>query len=144
MGDKLNKKHVFITGAAAGIGRQLSLDLGLKEGCRLTLLDRDLEGLKQVAAALEAGGHAGPRPRLLRCDVTSPPELEAALATTGDGPLDILINSAGIFYSGSFEGMNMEDFARVIDVDLMGTIRITSARCPAYGAPSSTSPHWQG
>ncbi len=130
MRSPIKNNHVFITGASAGIGRQLALDLAIKEGCRLTLLDRDLEGLEQLRAEIKARGTSEAAVNLIRCDVASPAGIAAARSATNGEAIDILINSAGIFYSGAFEAMKIEDFAQLIDVDLMGTVRITHALLP--------------
>ncbi|MBI2608937.1 MAG: SDR family NAD(P)-dependent oxidoreductase [Deltaproteobacteria bacterium] len=125
--------HVFITGAASGIGRQLSKDFYFKEHCHLTILDKNLKGLEILKKDLEDVGnpsHRSQKIKILHCDLSSKKNFEKAIEEIADHPLDILINNAGVTYSGLFEKSKIEDFETVIETNLMGTVRLTKALLP--------------
>lgn len=137
--EPLRDRSVLITGAASGIGRRLAHELFWREKCRLLLVDRDLPGLETVKNELDpddppegpAGRRpAGPRVEVFRCDVSSSADVRALDAALGERPVDVLVNNAGIFYLGHFEKMEMEDFERVVEVNLLGAARMTRALLP--------------
>ncbi len=126
-------KHIFITGGASGIGRQLSKDFYFKEYAHLTVLDRNVKGLKSLKRDLENLGnlsHRSQKIKILQCDLASKKNLEKMIEETSDMPVDVLINNAGITSSGLFEKAKIEDFEKVIEINLMGTVRITKALLP--------------
>ena len=86
--------HVLITGAASGIGRLLALGASAR-GARTSLLDLDEPGLLSVQAEIaRAGGHAA----VFAVDLCDRPGFQATAAQVlaTRGPVDILINNAGI------------------------------------------------
>jgi len=127
----LKGSHVVISGAASGIGRTLAKDFFVKEKCHLYLFDKHAEGLNSLATELKSQdpelyveAYAG--------DLTSNPSVNGFLASIQKrtSSLDILVNSAGVFYIGAFEEMQIEDFENVIAVDLLGAIRLTRSLLP--------------
>jgi 3-oxoacyl-[acyl-carrier protein] reductase len=123
-------RTVLVSGAASGIGRQLALDLAVKEQARLILLDRDVEGLAKVAEAID---RASGEPRVtmsLSCDVANAQETAAAVAALGTMSIDALVNNAGVVYAGTFECMEMSDFERVVAVNLLGAARLARLTLP--------------
>jgi all-trans-retinol dehydrogenase (NAD+) len=86
--------HVLITGAASGIGRLLARGAAVR-GARVTLLDRDEPGLLAVREEIEATGGEAAGFTVDLCDRAA---LQAATARVlaDRGPVDILINNAGI------------------------------------------------
>ncbi|HSR50687.1 MAG TPA: SDR family NAD(P)-dependent oxidoreductase, partial [Acidobacteriota bacterium] len=91
---RLKDKTALITGAAAGIGR-CAAELFADEGCRVLAVDRNAEGLQELAADLKS---AGPSCRTLEADLSSAQDcrrcVEAAQQWTGG--LDVLFNNAGV------------------------------------------------
>src|SRR3954469_17105592 len=114
----LSGKTAVITGGAQGIGLAIA-ELFVKEGARVVLGDLNPDAAE--AAAKELGGPAVAR--AVRCDVTSPSEVDtltqAALETFGS--LDIMVNNAGITRDATMRTMAEEQFDQVIDVHLKGT-----------------------
>ncbi|GAA3667745.1 SDR family oxidoreductase [Nonomuraea antimicrobica] len=110
----LDGKVALITGGARGMGAA-HVRLFLEEGARVVFGDvLDEEG---KALAEETGA------AYVRHDVTSPAEWRRAVGTVTElhGRLDILINNAGILKFRRIEEMSLEDFDRVIGVNLRGT-----------------------
>ena len=126
--DNLKYKTILVTGAAAGIGRQLAEDLYQKEHCHLLLTDKNLVGLKALKAKLQKGKQ--PTIQIFKTDVSNPTSILLLKAKLKNQAIHILINNAGFFYSGSFQNMNILDFEKLIDTDLMGTVRLTKALLP--------------
>jgi 2,3-dihydro-2,3-dihydroxybenzoate dehydrogenase len=119
-----------VTGAASGIGRATALALA-RAGARVVLCDRNAAGLTDVASAI--GSERG-EPRMVELDVSD----QAAAARAIDrvvrdwGRLDILVNAAGIAASGPTSrgpviGISEEDWDRIIDVNLLGTVYCAQA-----------------
>jgi len=129
--ESLEDKMVLVTGAASGIGRQLAKDLYWNEGCRLVLVDVNAGELDVLRMELEPPEDSvpGQKPRVeaFTCDISSSESVAGLKRSVGRRKLDVLINNAGITYLGSFEKMDFDDFERVIQVNLLGTVRITKA-----------------
>ncbi|MFC0527694.1 SDR family NAD(P)-dependent oxidoreductase [Phytohabitans kaempferiae] len=127
----LTGDRAVVTGAAAGIGRAIAARLAA-EGCHVALLDVDEEGAAAAAAALDAGPE-GSRAIAVRCDVRSTADVRAAVARVDAelGGIDILVNNAGIMGPILPTAEYPEDdFQRVVDINLMGTYRMTHVVLP--------------
>jgi NAD(P)-dependent dehydrogenase (short-subunit alcohol dehydrogenase family) len=108
----------LVTGGGSGLGRATAAKLAAL-GAKVAILDINVEAAKEVAAKI--GGIA------IACDVADADETAAAIAQARDrfGPARILINCAGIAPARRVVGrdgpMPLEDFVRVINVNLIGT-----------------------
>ena len=111
----------IVTGGASGLGAETAAMLA-KAGAKVACLDVNLDGARAVAEKI--GGIA------IRCDVTSSEEATAALAEARGkhGVARILINCAGIGPAKRIVGRDgpqpLEDFARVININLIGTFNM--------------------
>ncbi len=123
-------KAAVITGAAGGLGRAISTQLSAL-GYRLVLLDRDATALEQFAATL-------PRSVAITLDVSDASRVAAlpCLIPSGYGPIDVLVNNAGHDIGGRlrFDAGQMEDWAAMIETNLIGLIRVTHALLPGMVA----------
>jgi len=120
-------QSALVTGGASGLGAQTARELA-RRGAKVAVLDRNDEGAKAVAA--EFGGIG------IGCDITSTDSLVAALqaARAAHGPARIVMNIAGIGTAKRLIGkdgtpMPLEDFKRVIDVNLVGTFNVIRLAC---------------
>jgi NAD(P)-dependent dehydrogenase (short-subunit alcohol dehydrogenase family) len=113
----LSGKVVAITGGARGIGKATATALVAK-GCRVAIGDLDLELAEQTAAGLGGGTIA------LALDVTDRPSFEAFLDETERqlGPVDAVVNNAGIMPVTPFVEESEDSIRRQIDINLHGVI----------------------
>jgi len=109
---------VFITGAAAGIGRAAAR-LFNQRGWFVGIADIDEAGV--AALGEELGNH---NTLEISLDVSKPDEWRAALTSFHNrtGRLDVLVNNAGILISGPFEANALEQHHAVVDVNLKGVL----------------------
>jgi NAD(P)-dependent dehydrogenase (short-subunit alcohol dehydrogenase family) len=115
---RLDGRIALVTGAASGIGRRIATGLaqaGADVGC-LDLPGSDLD------AAVSDIERAGRRAVALPADVTNAAELTAAITRVEEdlGPLRLAVNSAGIANAAPAEDMSLEQWQRVIDINLTG------------------------
>lgn len=106
----------LITGAAQGIGFACAQALSA-EGYRVVLSDINDEGVK--AAAKELGQHSVP----LVCDMGDPAQIKTLFDSIESevGIVSALVNNAGIAAPGDFLDTTLEQFQKVIDINLTGT-----------------------
>jgi short-subunit dehydrogenase len=121
--------NILITGAASGIGRLLAEHLFLKEHANLLLADMNVEGLNTLEAELTSRKSDG-NIRLFEVDISSETSVRSLLEELSGSSIDILINNAGIVGVGTFQNTPINDLQRIIDVNLMGTMRFTHAMLP--------------
>lgn len=127
---RLSGTTAVVTGAAQGIGAELARGLA-REGASVVIAD--LIDTSAAVASIEAmGGKAIG----VHADVTSTPDLESmvAAAETAFGPVEILINNAGIFASLTlkpFWKITDDEWDRVMSVNVRGTVQVTRACLPS-------------
>jgi len=116
----LNGKMVAITGGARGIGKATAEAL-VRRGARVAIGDVDLALAEQTAAGLGGGSVA------LALDVSDRGSFEAFLdeAERQLGPLDVIVNNAGIMPTTPFVEESEDSFRRQIEINLIGVIHGT-------------------
>lgn len=112
------QKLALVTGAGNGIGAAIAA-AARRAGYRVGVMDANAEAARAMASQL---GDAIALP----CDVTDEKAVDAALATLGGTP-DLLVNNAGIVKFGHLLDISVEDFRRVLDVDLVGAYILSRA-----------------
>ncbi|HRL37777.1 MAG: SDR family NAD(P)-dependent oxidoreductase [Ottowia sp.] len=127
---QIKGQAALVTGGGSGLGEATARELA-RLGAKVAVLDVNLDNAKKVAA--DIGGIA------LQADVTSGPSMEAALAeaAAAHGPARILMQIAGIGTAKRVIGKDgnaasLEDFAKVVNVNLIGTYnaaRLFAAAC---------------
>ncbi len=122
---KHNMQSIFISGAGQGIGAAIAR-LFIQQGYKVGLYDINQSQVTSLAAELGSHAKAG----LL--DVTQPEQWQSALAefVAWAGQLNILVNNAGILYSGSFEHTELSAHHRTIDINVKGVINGCYAAFP--------------
>ncbi|MDT5198021.1 MAG: hypothetical protein QOG79_503 [Mycobacterium sp.] len=124
-----NHKSVFITGAAAGIGRATALSFA-KNGYLVGAYDIDEVGLKSLADEIDRLGATVVTGHL---DVTDADEMAARVAEfaqAAGGRLDVMINNAGILLAGPFEDIAVKAHHKEIDINTKGVVNGLHAAFP--------------
>ncbi|HUY56370.1 MAG TPA: SDR family oxidoreductase [Candidatus Micrarchaeaceae archaeon] len=123
---RLDGKVAIITGGAGDFGAAASRRF-VAEGCRVCVADIDADRGNELAREL------GEAAFFATCDHTDARAAADAVAQTVSrwGKLTTLFNNAGIIWSGDFDAADDAVFARVLEVDLMGVVRMTHAALPA-------------
>ena len=126
----LTNKIAVITGGAQGIGLAVASRL-LASGANVSLWDRDAAELRRATSALGAGASAE------TVDIASWDQVKAAsdAVEAKSGRIDILVNSAGIAgKNASLDEYDLDEWRRVIDIDLNGTFYVNRAVIPGMKA----------
>lgn len=126
---KIDGATAVVTGGASGIGRGTALELA-RRGADVVVADIHDERLSDTAAAVTALGR---RCLPVRCDVTSDADVDALAATAiaEFGAVDLLMNNAGIAVLGPSYRVPMDDWQRILDVNVLGLVRGVRAFVPA-------------
>lgn len=124
----LTGKVALITGAGKGIGKAIAIALA-KEGVNVGLVARTEKDIKSVAEEITA---FGVKATIATTDVSKRTEIEAAVAKIqGElGPIDILINNAGVATFGKFLELEPEVWENMINVNVLGVYYTTRAVLP--------------
>jgi 3-oxoacyl-[acyl-carrier protein] reductase len=130
---RLKDKVTIITGAAHGIGRAYAKRFA-EEGAHVVIADIDAAGGETAAKAiLDAGGSAWGR----STDVRSLPDLQGLMQETVKkfGRMDVLLNNAAIYvtqklWKGPVEDLELDEWDRVIEVNLKGVFLCSKAAIP--------------
>ena len=112
----LQGKTALVTGGSKGIGFAIAEQL-LHAGAAVVICGRDPSALDHAVSQLSPQGHI----RAVPCDVSDPQAVEAMIAALdAAGGFDILINNAGVGIFKSVEQLTIEDWKKVIDINLNG------------------------
>lgn len=120
----LHGKVAIVTGAARGIGRAVAERL-VEEGMKVMLADVDQHEGGRVTKMLGAEQVV----RFTECDVAEKLDVRNLIAETTDafGPIDLLVNNAGILRGADFLELSEEDFDRVMRVNLKGAFLLSQS-----------------
>ncbi|HET8929342.1 MAG TPA: glucose 1-dehydrogenase, partial [Acidimicrobiales bacterium] len=118
----LEDSVIVVSGASSGLGARLAR-VAHSAGADVVVAARREDRIQDLAEDL------GERAAAVRCDVTVPADVEALVSTAIDrfGRIDVLVNSAGISIPMAAEDEPVEQFERVLGVNVVGTFRTCQA-----------------
>lgn len=137
--NRLDGKVAFLSGAARGIGGAAAV-LMAQVGAKVVIGDvLEERGRRTVRDIEKAGGQA----LFVPLDVTQEASWAAAMDATvkAYGKLDILVNNAGIFVGKGVEDASMEEWHRLVAVNLTGVVLGTRVALPHLKAAARSAPH---
>lgn len=137
--NRLDGKVALISGAARGIGGETA-QLMAQAGAKVVVADvLDEPGRRTAGAISAAGGQA----EYVHLDVTKEDDWITAvnLATSKFGRLDILVNNAGVFIGKGIEEISLDEWNRLVAVNMTGVFLGTKLAAPALRQAASSSEH---
>lgn len=120
----VKEKVVIVTGASSGIG-EATARLLAKQGARVILAARTKDKLEKLVGEL-------PNSFAVPTDVTIDSDLESLVSKTLKkfGKIDILVNNAGRGYDTTFENINIDNFRKLIELDLVAYVSLMKKVIP--------------
>jgi NADP-dependent 3-hydroxy acid dehydrogenase YdfG len=136
--DPLDGTVALVTGASSGIGAATARRLA-REGAAVVLVARRGDRLEQVAADISDMGGAV---LVVEADITDPELAEQAVTLTLDrfARLDILVNNAGIMLLGTALHTTLEEWDRMLELNIKALLHVTHAAVPYLIDGAATSP----
>ena len=134
----LENTVALVTGASSGIGQAAARTLAAR-GAAVALAARRADRLRELAAEIaDAGGTALP----VEADVSDREQAEAAVAKTAEelGRLDVLVNNAGVMLLGPVAEAPLEEWERMIQVNLLGLLYTARAALPHLSEAAEKDP----
>ena len=123
---RLDGKKTFVTGGARGIGKRLAIALS-EAGADVAIVDVDLDEAQKTAE--EIARAAGVKTLAIKTDITRPEQVNGMIDTilSAFGRIDVAFCNAGIGHTVPVEEDTLEDWSRVINVNLNGTFLTAQA-----------------
>lgn len=133
----LDGNVVLISGASSGIGTAAARRLA-GEGAKVALVARRADKLKELAEQLRSHGHDA---LVIAADLTDAANGQMAVNRTIKefGRLDTLVNAAGVMLNGASEESPLEEWDRMVDINLRGLMYVTKAALPHLLAAAENS-----
>ncbi|MGZ4186423.1 MAG: SDR family NAD(P)-dependent oxidoreductase [Solirubrobacteraceae bacterium] len=138
MADSLQGTVALVTGASSGIG-EATADALAEAGAAVAVAARRADRLKALAARLRERGDTV---LVIETDVTEQDQAEAAVERTVDelGRLDTLVNNAGVMLLGPAQGAPLEEWQRMVDLNVLGLLYCAHAALPHLLSAAESAP----
>jgi NAD(P)-dependent dehydrogenase (short-subunit alcohol dehydrogenase family) len=114
----IDGKVAVVTGAGGGIGRAIAQTLAAS-GCKVAVLDRDVESARETVRLVGEGGGTA---LAVEADISDPQSVEKAAARIEEalGPCSVLVNNAALLRNGPLAELSLSDWNAVLGVNLTG------------------------
>ncbi len=138
MAERLDGTVALITGASSGIGEATARALAV-QGAAVALAARRKDRLEQLAEAIRGNGGQA---LVIETDVTDKAQAQAAVERTVAelGRLDTVVNNAGVMLLGPVEGAPLEEWDRMVQLNVLGLLYIAHAALPHLLKAAENSP----
>ena len=125
---RLDATTALVTGASSGIGAATALALA-EQGAAVAVVARRRDRLDELAGRIES---AGGQVLVIEADITSQEQAAAAVEQTVSqlGRLDVLVNNAGVMLLGPAEQAPVEEWQRMVEVNVLGLLYCAHAAVP--------------
>ncbi|TFW24348.1 SDR family oxidoreductase [Duganella callida] len=135
MSTNIENKVVVITGASSGLGEATARYLAAR-GAAVVLGARRTDRLEQIAAEI---GAAGGKASVARTDVTDKAQVQALIdhAVAAYGRVDVLINNAGLMSIAPMDQVKVDEWDRMIDINVKGLLYGIAAALPLFRQQNS-------
>ncbi len=135
---RLEGTVALVTGASSGIGHATALELA-REGASVALVGRREDRLTDLAADI---ANAGGKALVVPADITTAQAAAEAVERTVEnlGRLDTLVNNAGLMLLGPAPSADLNDWRRMIDINLMGLMYTAHAAVPHLVKAAAEAP----
>ena len=122
---RLDGKKAYVTGGARGIGKSVALAFA-QAGADVAVVDLDLDGAEKTADEIKS---YGVKSIAVKADISKPEDVDKMIKeiVNAFGTIDVAFNNAGICINKNVEDMSLEEWRKVIDVNLTGTYMTTKA-----------------
>lgn len=130
MSNQIKGKVVVITGASSGIGETSAKHLA-KLGAKVVLAARRLDKLEKIAAEIKANGG---EVVIAQTDVTKQADLQTLIqkAQASFGRVDVMINNAGLMSIAPMAELKVDEWDRMIDINIKGVLYGIAAALPVF------------
>jgi len=127
----LSGKVALITGASSGIGAATAI-LFTKLGANVSITGRNVENLQKTADSCQQVENGQKKPLLIQADLQSESDTSTLVSKTVAefGKLDILVNNAGVLEMGTVENTSLEQYDRVMNVNVRAIYHLTMLATP--------------
>jgi NAD(P)-dependent dehydrogenase (short-subunit alcohol dehydrogenase family) len=124
----LKGRRVLVTGAASGIGLECARAFA-RRGANLVITDIDAPALEKARGEISA---MGVQCLARTCDVSNEASVGSFAAAVQDavGPIDVLVNNAGVAFLGGFEETPLSQWRRIYDINVLGIVHCIRAFLP--------------
>ena len=126
---RLAGKHILVTGGLSGIGRAIVAAMAA-EGANVTIMDKASAAREDGLAAEKLCAQIGPNVAWRQGDVASEHDVEAVFADIL--PIDVLVNNAGVTTFKPLENSTVDDFDRLIAVNVKGVFLMTRSAVKSW------------
>lgn len=128
-------EKVLISGSGSGLGKAMAIHYA-KKGAEVCISDINVEAGEEVARSIvDAGGKAF----FIECDITKQWDVDKLALTLAEKwqSLDMLVNNAGVASAGLLESESMEQWQWVLEINVLGHIRMSKAFLPLLKASTA-------
>jgi NAD(P)-dependent dehydrogenase (short-subunit alcohol dehydrogenase family) len=129
LGGPLSGRRVLVTGSGRGIGREIAIRLA-QEGAAVGITARSIDQVEETVREILAIGGMAVGARLDIASDGSVSEGVSQICQGLDGPIDTLVNNAGVYKARRFLDYSTDDWSNMLDINVVGMVRVIRSVLP--------------